>query len=189
MSRIGKQPIQIPDKVEVTAEQGGRFAGFIVTVKGPKGELQLDLRKGIAVEVKDKEVQLTREKNTRKAKEQYGLYRSMIANMIDGVVEGYSKELQLVGVGYKAFVKGADLELTLGLNHPVLVPGEEGINYEVAEETKITVSGIDKVRVGQVAARIKRLKKPDPYKGKGIYYVGERIRRKPGKAAKAEAAA
>lgn len=186
MSRVGKEPIEKVENVDVTVDKGGRYGGYIVTVKGPKGELDLHTRRGVDIALVDNQVQFSVNKKSKAIRSLHGLYRTLVSNMVAGVVEGYTKELEMMGVGYKVAVKGNDLEFRIGLNHPILFKSPDGITLEVADETKITVSGIDKEKVGQVASKIRHMVKPDPYKGKGIYYLGERIRRKAGKAAKAE---
>jgi large subunit ribosomal protein L6 len=178
MSRIGKLPVPVPDGVEVTLD------GLDVTVKGPKGELSQRMPEGVTLSRDDEgAVVVTRNGETRTERSRHGLVRTLIANMIEGVTAGYSKSLELVGVGYRAAAKGSDIELQVGYSHPVLIPAPEGIAFEVPQPTRITVSGIDKVLVGQVAANIRKVRPPEPYKGKGIKYEGEQIRRKAGKAA------
>jgi large subunit ribosomal protein L6 len=178
MSRIGKLPVPVPDGVEVTLD------GLDVTVKGPKGELSRRMPEGVTLSRDDEgAVVVTRNGETRTERSRHGLVRTLIANMIEGVTAGYSKSLELVGVGYRAAAKGSDIELQVGYSHPVLIPAPEGIAFEVPQPTRITVSGIDKVLVGQVAANIRKVRPPEPYKGKGIKYEGEQIRRKAGKAA------
>jgi large subunit ribosomal protein L6 len=178
VSRIGKQPIPVPSGVDVKIE------GSTVTVKGPKGELTQTLNDVISVELEDGVINVTRPDESRTARSLHGLTRSLVANMVIGVSEGYAKNLEIVGVGYRAAMKGNDIELQLGFSHPVLVVAEPGITFEVPAPTKITVRGIDKQRVGQVAADIRKWRKPEPYKGKGVRYEGEKVRRKLGKAAK-----
>ncbi len=178
MSRIGKQPIPVPSGVEVHID------GSSVTVKGPKGELSRTLSDIITVEQEDGMLVVKRPDESRTARSLHGLSRTLVANMVIGVSEGYFKNLEIVGVGYRAAMKGSDIELQLGFSHPVLVVAEPGITFEVPAPTKITVRGIDKQRVGQVAADIRKWRKPEPYKGKGVRYEGEHVRRKLGKAAK-----
>ncbi len=178
MSRIGKQPVPVPSGVEV------KIDGSTVTVKGPKGELTQTFTDMLTIELEDGSVVVTRPDDTRDARSLHGLTRTLVANMVTGVSEGYSKNLEIVGVGYRATLKGSDLELALGFSHPVVVTPEPGITFEVPAPNKITVSGIDKQRVGQVAADIRKWRKPEPYKGKGVRYEGEYVRRKLGKAAK-----
>ncbi len=179
MSRIGKLPVSVPAGVEVNID------GSTVSVKGPKGELTRTFNSILTIEkAEDGSVVVTRPNDEREARSLHGLTRTLINNMIIGVSEGYSKTLELVGVGYRAAVKGSKLELQLGYSHPVIIEKPEGINFECPEQTKIVVSGVDKQQVGQVAADIRKWRKPEPYKGKGIRYEGEHIRRKEGKAAK-----
>ena len=179
MSRIGREPISIPSDVQVSIE------GRNVRVSGPKGSLDLDLPGEIGVRQEDDKILVERPNDDRKNKALHGLIRSLVNNMIIGVSEGFKKELEIVGVGYRAAEKGSDgLELQLGFSHPVQVKAPEGITFEVPEPTRIIVSGINKEVVGQVAANIRSYRKPEPYKGKGIRYVGEYVARKAGKAAK-----
>ena len=178
MSRIGKQPIPVPSGVEV------KIDGSTVTVKGPKGELTQTFSEEMTVKLEDGEITVTRPSDERNHRALHGLTRSLLANMVTGVSEGFSKNLEIVGVGYRAALKGSDLEMQLGFSHPVLVIAEPGITFEVPAPTRITVSGIDKQRVGQVASEIRRWRPPEPYKGKGVRYQGEHVRRKLGKAAK-----
>jgi len=178
VSRIGKQPIPVPSGVEV------KIDGSTVHVKGPKGELTRTLPEIMTVELEDGLVTVHRPDDSRTARSLHGLSRTLLSNMITGVSDGYSKNLEIVGVGYRAALKGKDIELLLGFSHPVLVVAEPGITFTVPAPTKITVSGIDKQRVGQVAADIRKWRKPEPYKGKGVRYEGEHVRRKLGKSAK-----
>jgi len=178
MSRIGKVPIPVPSGVEVTIE------GTLVTVKGPKGELSQEISPLITVTQEDSEIIVTRADDEREARSQHGLARTLIDNMVVGVSQGYEKKLEIVGVGYRATMKGSDLELQLGFSHPVEVKPPSGITFEVPAQTQIIVKGIDKQQVGQIAADIRKWRKPEPYKGKGIRYEGEYVRRKLGKAAK-----
>jgi large subunit ribosomal protein L6 len=178
VSRIGKQPIPVPSGVDV------KIDGSTVTVKGPKGELTQTFTDLLAIELKDGELVVTRPDDSRTARSLHGLTRTLVSNMVVGVSDGYSKNLEIVGVGYRAILKGSDLELQLGFSHPVVVTAEPGITFEVPAPTKITVRGIDKQQVGQVAADIRKWRKPEPYKGKGVRYEGEYVRRKLGKAAK-----
>jgi large subunit ribosomal protein L6 len=178
MSRIGKLPVPVPDGVEVTIDE------LTVSVKGPKGELTRVMPEGVELSRDDDgAVVVTRTGETRLERSRHGLVRSLIANMVVGVTEGYAKSLELVGVGYRAASKGSDLELQVGYSHPVTIEAPDGIAIEVPQPTKVVVSGIDKVLVGQVAANIRKVRPPEPYKGKGIKYEGEHIRRKAGKAA------
>jgi large subunit ribosomal protein L6 len=179
MSRIGKSPIPVPAGVEVT------FAGRSVVVKGPQGQLQRELPGEITVQQEDSTLLVTRPDDQRHNRALHGLTRSLVANMVTGVTAGYQKDLDIVGVGYRAIAKGPDqLELALGFSHPVIVDAPAGISFEVPAPTRIIVKGIDKELVGQVAADIRKIRKPEPYKGKGVRYVGEVVRRKAGKAAK-----
>ncbi|WP_416443063.1 50S ribosomal protein L6 [Leucobacter sp. HNU] len=178
MSRIGKLPIAVPGSVNVSID------GQTVTVKGPKGELTLVVAEPIRVALEDGQVLVTRPDDERDSRALHGLTRTLINNDIIGVTEGYSKQLEVVGTGYRVQQKGAGLELALGFSHPVNVEAPEGITLSVEGNTKITVSGISKQAVGEAAANIRKLKKPEPYKGKGIRYAGENVRRKAGKAGK-----
>ena len=178
MSRIGKQPIPVPSGVEVHID------GSTVTVKGPKGELSRTLSDILTYEMEDGMIVVKRPDDSRVARSLHGLSRTLVSNMVVGVSEGYFKNLEIVGVGYRAAMKGSDIELQLGFSHPVVIIAEPGISFEVPAPTKITVRGIDKQRVGQVAADIRKWRKPEPYKGKGVRYEGEHVRRKLGKAAK-----
>jgi len=178
VSRIGKQPIPVPSGVEV------KIDGSTVTVKGAKGELKQTFSELMSISQEDGNLVVARPDDGREARSLHGLTRTLLSNMVVGVSEGFSKNLEIVGVGYRAVLKGKDLELALGFSHPVLVVPEPGIEFEVPAPTKITVRGIDKQRVGQVAAEIRAWRKPEPYKGKGVRYEGEYVRRKLGKAAK-----
>lgn len=179
MSRIGQAPIEVPSGVTVSVAAGR------VTVNGPKGELQRVLPEDIVVEVKDDVITVAREKESREVKALHGLVRSLIANMVQGVTQGYEKSLEIHGVGYRAALQGKSLEIQVGYSHPVKKEAPQGIEYEVPAPTKIVVRGIDKELVGQTAAEIRSIRKPEPYKAKGIRYEGEHVRRKSGKAAKA----
>ncbi|MBI3671275.1 50S ribosomal protein L6 [Candidatus Azambacteria bacterium] len=178
MSRVGKQPIIIKEKVQVSVN------GNTVAVKGPKGEISMEKMPFVNVDVKDGSIFISVPEGTEKGSAFWGLTRSLIANMIDGVVNGHEKNLEIEGVGYKVEAKGEKLVLALGFSHPVEFPAPKGIHFKV-EKNKINISGIDKILVGQTAANIRKLKKPEPYKGKGIRYQGEVIRRKDGKKAAA----
>ena len=179
MSRIGKAPITVPSGVEVTI-QGGNVA-----VTGPKGSLDLEVPGDITVRQEGEELLVERSDDERRNRALHGLARSLVNNMVVGVSEGFSKELQIVGVGYRAVAKGSNaLELQLGYSHSIDVKAPDGVSFEVPEPTRIVVSGIDKQAVGQVAADIRSLRKPEPYKGKGVRYVDEYVARKAGKAAK-----
>jgi len=179
MSRIGKAPIEVPSGVEV------RISGQSLTVKGPKGELSRELSDLVTIRQEDGVLQVERIDDERESRAMHGLMRSLVANMVTGVTDGFRKELDIVGVGYRAAAKGNDgLELALGFSHPVLVSAPAGISFVVPAPTRIEVHGIDKQLVGQVAADIRAWRKPEPYKGKGVRYVGEHVRRKAGKAGK-----
>ncbi|MEA5453465.1 50S ribosomal protein L6 [Sinomonas sp. JGH33] len=178
MSRIGRLPITVPADVEV------KIDGSVVTVKGGKGELVHTVASPIEVNLEDAKLSVTRPNDERLSRSLHGLTRTLIANMIEGVTKGYEKKLEIIGTGYRVQAKGSDLEFALGFSHPVTVSAPEGIAFTVEGPTKFTVSGIDKQRVGEVAANIRKLRKPDPYKGKGIRYAGEVVRRKVGKAGK-----
>jgi large subunit ribosomal protein L6 len=178
MSRIGSSPITVPSGVDVSIK------GTRVTIKGPKGTLERELPSPITARLDDGTLQCERPDDDRRSKSMHGLARSLVNNMVVGVTEGYTKELEIIGVGYRAQAKGNDaLELALGFSHPVEVKAPEGITFEVPTTTRIDVVGIDKEIVGQVAADIRAIRKPEPYKGKGVRYVGEYVRRKAGKAA------
>ena len=179
MSRVGNAPITVPSGVEVSID------GSSISVKGSKGTLDRDLPGGITVREEEGTLHVERPDDTGESKAFHGLSRSLIQNMIVGVTEGFTKELQIQGVGYRATAKGSNaLELALGFSHPVNITAPEGIEFEVPAQTQILVKGIDKQLVGQVAADIRKWRKPEPYKGKGIRYAGERVIRKAGKAAK-----
>jgi large subunit ribosomal protein L6 len=179
MSRIGKLPIPVPAGVEV------KIDGATVTVKGSKGEITRTFNENMAIsQAEDNSIIVERPNDERENRALHGLTRSLINNMVIGVNEGFSKTLELVGVGYRAALKGNKLEIQLGFSHPVIVDSVEGITFECPEQTVIKISGIDKQLVGQVAADIRAFRKPEPYKGKGIRYQGEHVRRKEGKAAK-----
>jgi large subunit ribosomal protein L6 len=178
VSRIGKQPIPVPAGIDV------KIDGTKVTVKGPKGELSQVVSDILTVTTEEGALVVARPDDSRTARSLHGLTRSLLANMVTGVSEGFAKNLEIVGVGYRAAMKGSNLELQLGFSHPVTVVAEPGITFEVPQPTRITVRGIDKQRVGQVAADIRKWRKPEPYKGKGVRYEGEHVRRKLGKAAK-----
>ena len=177
MSRIGKKPVVVPAGVEVTVD-----ANNVVTVKGPKGQLSEKISKLIKVEVADGQVLLSRASDDREERSQHGLARTLINNMVVGVTSGFEKKLQLVGVGYKAEKKGDTLVMSLGYSHPVELKDPEGITTECPSATEVVVKGIDKAVVGSYAANIRAWRKPEPYKGKGIKYADEVIRRKEGKA-------
>ncbi|GAA4859982.1 MULTISPECIES: 50S ribosomal protein L6 [Saccharopolyspora] len=179
MSRIGKLPITVPSGVEVT------IAGQQVTVKGPKGSLEQNIAEPIVVEHdEDGSVLVKRPDDERVNRSLHGLSRTLVNNMVIGVSQGYRKDLEIHGVGYRVQLKGANLEFALGYSHPIVVEPPEGIQFATDGPTKLSVSGIDKQLVGEIAARIRKLRRPDPYKGKGVRYAGENIRRKVGKTGK-----
>jgi large subunit ribosomal protein L6 len=178
MSRIGKMPVDMPSGVDVKVD------GTHVTVKGSKGELSRQFNDRVSFSIEDGVITVVREDDTRESRALHGLSRALLANMVQGVSEGFSKVLEIHGVGYRASLKGSDIELLVGFSHPVDVKAPKGITFEVPEPTRIVVSGIDKEQVGQVAADIRKVRKPEPYKGKGIRYAGEYVRRKAGKAGK-----
>ena len=176
MSRIGNKAVEIPDKVRVSIDNDGE-----VSVEGPKGKLSWKLPCDIKASVKDNRVSLVREAETRSVKALHGLSRSLVHNMVQGVSEGFSKQLEIEGVGFKAAVQGSTLNLSLGFSHPIPFSIPKDIKITVAENTRVTIQGVDKKLVGQVAADIRRFYRPEPYKGKGVRYAGEQIRRKVGK--------
>ena len=178
MSRIGRLPVPVPTGVEVS------IAGQRVTVKGPKGALEHTVAEPIAVGLQDGQLTVTRPDDERSSRSLHGLTRSLIANMVTGVTDGYEKRLEIVGTGYRVQARGENLEFALGFSHPVTVTAPDGIAFAVESPTRLSVRGIDKQRVGEVAANIRKLRKPDPYKGKGVRYAGEQVRRKVGKAGK-----
>jgi len=177
MSRIGKLPVQIPSGVTITVDDA------FITVNGPKGSLQQFTMPGINLETKENELVVSRVDDERANRSRHGLMRSLVSNMVEGVSKGFEKKLELNGVGYRVQLQGADLKLNVGFSHDVIYKVPTGVNIQV-EQNIITISGIDKQQVGQVAAEIRSLKKPEPYKGKGIKYVDERIIRKSGKSGK-----
>ena len=179
MSRIGKLPITVPSGVEVNID------GQAVTVKGPKGELAHQVREPIVVEKdEDGAVLVKRPDDERESRSLHGLTRTLVNNMVIGVSQGYQKDLEIQGVGYRVLQKGSNLEFSLGYSHPIVIEPPDGIQFAVDGPTKLSVKGIDKQLVGEIAARIRKLRKPDPYKGKGVRYQGETIRRKAGKTGK-----
>jgi len=177
MSRIGRAPIPVPDGVSI------QLSGQHVTVTGPKGELEHTVVQPIAIEQADGELRVTRPTDRGPHRALHGLTRTLVANMVEGVTDGFTKELELVGVGYRAALKGKSLELAVGYSHPVSMEPPAGITFEVPAPTQVVVRGIDKQAVGQIAAQIREVRPPEPYKGKGIRYAGEEIRRKVGKRA------
>lgn len=182
MSRIGKRPIPIPDKVTVTLEDQGDF--YLVTVKGPLGELKESFPKHSIIKVADNQVVVTRPDDTKRSRAMHGLTRTLIANMVIGVSEGFEKKMEIVGVGYRAAVQGSNLALTLGFSHPVEVAIPQTITVTVEKNTQLTVKGIHPQHVGDLCAKIRSYRPPEPYKGKGIKFAGEHIRRKAGKSGK-----
>jgi len=178
VSRIGKQPIPVPAGVDVQID------GIDVTVKGPKGTLSQSFNADIHIALEEGAIHVRRPSDARQHRSLHGLTRTLVANMVTGVSEGFRKDMEIVGVGYRATLKGSDLDLSLGLSHPMVVKAPEGITFEVPAPNRISVLGIDKQRVGQISAEIRGIRPPEPYKGKGIRYAGEVVRRKAGKAAK-----
>jgi len=178
MSRIGRLPITLPAGVTATIN------GQLVSVNGPKGSLSFTVAEPIEVTLEDGIVAVTRPNDERRSRALHGLSRTLIANMVIGVTTGYEKSLELVGTGYRVAAKGTDLEFQLGFSHPVLVPAPAGISFQVESPVKVKIQGIDKQQVGEVAANIRKIRPPEPYKGKGVRYEGEVIRRKAGKAGK-----
>ena len=178
MSRIGKLPIPLPAGVTVAID------GQNVSVKGPKGELALTISEPIKVTLEDNSVIVSRPDDEAKSKSLHGLSRTLIANNVHGVSTGFTKTLEIIGTGYRAAAKGSNIELALGFSHPVVIEPPKGITLTVEGNTKIIISGVDKQAVGEVAANIRKLRKPEPYKGKGVRYAGEVVRRKAGKAGK-----
>jgi large subunit ribosomal protein L6 len=182
MSRIGKQPIVIPGGVDVTISEGN-----VVTVKGPRGSLTQTMHADMQLVAEEALLRVERPDDEAYHRSLHGLTRSLLANMVAGVTGGFEKRLQIIGVGYRAALKGSDLEIQAGYSHPVLVPVPAGIEFEVPTPTQIVVRGNDKQAVGEIAAKIRKIRKPEPYKGKGIRYEGEYVRKKAGKAAKGSA--
>jgi large subunit ribosomal protein L6 len=179
MSRIGKIPVTVPGGVDVSID------GQDVTVKGPKGSLALTISEPIAIAKNDDgTLSVTRPDDERRSRALHGLSRTLVQNLITGVTDGYTTKMEIHGVGYRVALKGKDLEFALGYSHPVPIEAPEGITFAVESPTKVSVSGIDKQKVGQISANIRRLRRPDPYKGKGVRYEGEQIRRKVGKTGK-----
>jgi large subunit ribosomal protein L6 len=178
MSRIGKAPIAVPAGVDVT------ISGRTVTIKGPKGTLSRVIPGEIIVRKEESTILVERPNDERENRSLHGLSRTLVNNMVIGVTDGFIKELEIVGVGYRAEAQGQNLRLALGFSHPVMVPAPEGISFEIPQQTRVIVKGIDKELVGQVAANIRSIRKPEPYKGKGVRYLGERIVRKAGKTGK-----
>jgi large subunit ribosomal protein L6 len=178
VSRIGKKPIPVPAGVEISIN------GQTVAVKGPRGKLERTFTDRVDLTLEEGTMVVERKDDARESRALHGLSRALLANMVTGVADGFRRELSIVGVGYRAILKGSSLELQLGFSHPVQVAAPEGISFEVPEPTRVIVSGIDKEQVGQVAADIRKLRPPEPYKGKGVRYINEQVRRKAGKAGK-----
>ena len=178
MSRIGRLPVPVPGGVDIS------ITGPLVTVKGPKGTLAHEVKEPITVVQSDGQLLVQRPDDSRTAKSLHGLTRTLVANMVTGVTAGYEKTLEIIGTGYRVQARGSDLELALGFSHPVMVVPPDGVTFEVQAPTRFVVRGIDKQLVGETAAKIRRLRKPDPYKGKGVRYAGEVVRRKAGKTGK-----
>lgn len=183
MSRIGKMPIKIPQGVTVDIQDGGDFGYKLVNVKGPKGELSLSLKRGVKVAQQEDELIVERNNDSKQNKSFHGLYRTLINNMVEGVSTGYSKSLEIVGIGYRAELQGTSLVLSVGYSHKINFPFPTGINITVADQTNITVEGADKQMVGETASKIRGFRPPEPYKGKGIRYKNEVVRRKSTKGA------
>jgi len=175
MSRIGKKPIEIPSGVTLTLD------GQTVSVKGPKGQLAWTVAEEVEIKQEDGSLTLNPRDDSQRARAMWGLSRSLVANMVEGVTKGYEETLELVGVGYRAAMKGSALSMQLGFSHDVDIKAPEGISFAVPKQTEIKISGIDKQLVGETAARIRRIRPPEPYKGKGVRYAGEQVRRKEGK--------
>ncbi|WP_278236545.1 50S ribosomal protein L6 [Isoptericola sp. AK164] len=178
MSRIGKLPVPVPSGVEIT------ISGALVTVKGPKGTLEHTVPAPITVEQTEDGIKVSRPDEERESRSLHGLTRTLLSNMVTGVTNGYERKLEIVGTGYRVVAKGQDLEFALGFSHPVTVSAPEGITFAVESPTKFSVAGIDKQQVGEVAANIRKIRRPEPYKGKGVRYADEVVRRKVGKAGK-----
>jgi len=179
MSRIGKQPVEIPDGVDVKVDETN-----LVTVRGPRGELSQSMHPTMRILTEAGVARVERPDDIGFSRSLHGLTRSLLANMVEGVTKGFEKRLQIVGVGYRAVLKGNDIELQVGYSHPVLVSQPDGIEFEVPAPTQVVVRGNDKQQVGEVAAKIRKIRKPDPYKGKGVRYQGEVVKRKVGKTGK-----
>jgi len=181
MSKVGKQPIEIPERVTVDLKDNQ------VTVVGSKGKLEQEIRPEIEVKKSGEQILVLAKSKSKLSRSLHGLTRTLISNMIEGVVKGFEKTLELHGVGYRVFLEGESLKISVGFSHPVIIKPVKGITYEIEGDNVIKVLGIDKQLVGQIAAKIREVRKPEPYKGKGIRYQGEVVKKKPGKAAKAEA--
>ncbi|MBI4638450.1 MAG: 50S ribosomal protein L6 [Candidatus Rokubacteria bacterium] len=180
MSRIGRKPVSIPQGVKVQVAEG------VVRAEGPKGKLAQPMPPGLAAAIDGQRVVITRQADDRKSRALHGLARSLVANMVAGVKEGFERRLEIVGIGYRAQLQGRNIQLALGYSHPVIFPLPEGVTADVEKQTQITLRGADKALVGQTAAKLRGLRRPDPYKGKGVKYAGEVIRRKVGKKAGAK---
>lgn len=178
MSRKGKKPIVVPQGTDVKVD------GSKVIVKGPKGQLDVEVKEGLAIKLDGQEIYLSYDENQKGFSKFQGLYHTLISNLIEGTSKGFSKQLELIGVGYRAAVKGQQLDLSLGFSHPTLVDIPQGLSVTVEKNTLVTVTGIDKQQIGQFCAQIRAMKPPEPYKGKGVRYVGEYVRRKAGKTGK-----
>jgi large subunit ribosomal protein L6 len=181
MSRIGRQPIEVPGGVDVSID------GTHVSVKGPRGTLERSLHPEMKLVQEDGTIRVERPSDEAMHRSLHGLTRTLVANMVEGVTKGYEKRLEIVGVGYRASLRGQDLEIAAGFSHPVIVQRPDGVEFEVPQPTRITVRGNDKQAVGEIAAKIRKIRPPEPYKGKGIRYEGEHVRKKAGKAAKTSA--
>lgn len=181
MSRIGQKTIVIPSDVQVTVSEGGRFNYLQVFVKGPKGEMTESIRRGVKIEVLDGSVVVSRESESKQNKSYHGLYRSIISNMVEGVVSGFSKELEIVGIGYRAEQQGDKVIFSVGYSHKINYLPPEGITITITDQTKVKVEGYNKQKVGEVASKIRAFRKPEPYKGKGIRYLNEQIKKKSAK--------
>ncbi|MBX7249569.1 MAG: 50S ribosomal protein L6 [Caulobacteraceae bacterium] len=175
MSRIGKKAVTIPSNVQLTLD------GQTVTVKGPKGQLSWTVAEEIEIKQDGAELSLSPREDTQRARAMWGLSRTLVGNMVEGVTNGFERKLELVGVGYRAAMKGSALSLQLGFSHDVDIAAPQGVTFAVPKQTEITISGIDKQAVGEMAARIRKIRPPEPYKGKGVRYAGEQVRRKEGK--------
>ena len=178
MSRIGKKPIELPKGVKLEVKDG------MVSVEGPKGRLGRPLLEGLEVEITDAQAQVKRNREDKRTRSYHGLMRTLVANMVDGVSKGFEKKLEIVGIGYRSELKGNSLTFYLGYSHPIEFPLPPGISAEVEKQTQVTIKGIDKELVGQISAKIRDLRKPDPYKGKGVKYANEVLRKKAGKTGK-----
>lgn len=184
MSRIGKKPITIPEGVQIEIKEGGRFGHKEMTVTGPKGTLSSSFRQGVDFVMEDGVLNVNRASDSKQDRSMHGLYRTVANNMVEGVTTGYSKDLEIVGIGYRAEMQGNDLVLSVGYSHKIKYPTPAGLTITVTEQTNINVAGADKQMVGEAAAKIRAFRKPEPYKGKGIRYKGEKIKKKSTKAGK-----